>query len=88
MRYLLLVALFLVGCSSTPIAVERQMPDPTPILMKKCEDLSTLEGDKVSPLDFLKVVVSNYKLYYACSNKVDGWQDWYKEQKEIFDSVK
>jgi hypothetical protein len=88
MRYLLLVLLLVSGCSSTPIAVERHMPDPAPVLMKKCEELSAIEGDKVSVIDFLKVVVANYKTYYACSTKVDGWQDWYKDQKEIFDSVK
>jgi hypothetical protein len=36
----------------------------------------------------LKTVVENYTLYYQCSTKVEGWQEWYSEQKKIFDEVK
>jgi hypothetical protein len=56
--------------------------------MKKCESLKKIEGDKVAITEMLKVIVHNYSLYYECSTKVDGWQDWYNEQKKIFDSVK
>jgi hypothetical protein len=83
MRYLL-IALLLAGCSTT-VPVNKKFPNATPDLMKKCEDLRKIEGDKVSITDMLKVVVSNYTLYYECSTKVDGWQDWYNEQKKIHD---
>jgi hypothetical protein len=84
MRYLL-IALLLAGCSTT-VPVNKKFPNATPDLMKKCEDLRKIEGDKVSITDMLKVVVSNYTLYYECSTKVDGWQDWYNEQKKIHDA--
>ena len=86
MRYLL-IALLLAGCSTT-VPVTVKFPNATPELMKKCEDLKKIEGDKVSIADMLKVVVYNYSLYYECSTKVDGWQEWYNEQKKIFDNVK
>ena len=35
----------------------------------------------------LKVVVENYVTYYNCATKVEGWQEWYTEQKKIFESV-
>lgn len=86
---LLLVSLFvfLTGCS-TVVPVARKFPDSLPELQKVCEDLKTIEGNKVTIMDLMKTVVENYKLYYECSNRVEGWQDWYKTQKEIFDSVK
>jgi len=86
MKYLLIV-LLLAGCS-TVVPVKQKFPNATPELMKKCESLKKIEGDKVAITDMLKVIVQNYSLYYECSTKVDGWQDWYNEQKKIFDNVK
>jgi hypothetical protein len=87
MRYLL-IALLLAGCSTT-VPVQPKFPKATPELMKQCESLKKIEGDKVSITDMLKVVVTNYTLYYECSTKVDGWQEWYTEQKKIYeDSAK
>lgn len=86
MKYLL-VLLLLAGCSTT-VPVKQKFPNPTPELMKKCENLKKVEGDKVAITEMLKVIVQNYSLYYECSTKVDGWQDWYNEQKKIFDNVK
>ena len=86
MKYLLII-LLLAGCTTT-VPVKQKFPNPTTELMKKCESLKKIEGDKVAITDMLKVIVHNYSLYYECSTKVDGWQDWYNEQKKIFDNVK
>jgi hypothetical protein len=86
MKYLL-IALLLAGCSTT-VPVTQKFPNATPELMKKCESLKKVEGDKVAITEMLKVIVQNYSLYYECSTKVDGWQEWYNTQKKIFDSVK
>ena len=86
MKYIIF-ALLLAGCS-TAVPVKPEFPKATPELMKKCEDLKKIEGDKVSITDMLKVVVYNYTLYYECSTKVDGWQEWYNEQKKIYESAK
>ena len=87
MKYLL-IALLLAGCTTTTVPVKPTVPTPTPELMKKCEDLRKIEGDKVAITEMLKVVVHNYSLYYECSTKVDGWQEWYTEQKKIYDNAK
>ena len=86
MRYLL-IALMLAGCSTTVVPVVQRFPSATPELMKKCEDLKKIEGDKVAITEMMKVVVHNYSLYWECSAKVDGWQDWYTEQKKIYDNI-
>jgi hypothetical protein len=88
MKYIFIALLFLVGCSTT-VPVQKKFPNATPELLKKCESLKKIEGDKVAITDMLKVIVHNYSLYYECSTKVDGWQEWYSEQKKIHeDSAK
>jgi len=86
MKYLLVSLLLLAGCTVVPVSPK--FPDATPELMKKCEALKKVEGDKVAITEMLKVVVQNYTLYYECSTKVDGWQDWYNKQKKIYESAK
>jgi len=86
MKYLLII-LLLTGCTTT-VPVKQKFPNATTELMKKCESLKKIEGDKVAITEMLKVIVYNYSLYHECSTKVDGWQDWYNEQKKIFDNAK
>lgn len=77
--------LLLVGCTATP--VKRNFPEVPKELMESCPDLKTVDTtEKLS--DVLKVVVDNYGQYHECRIKVDTWVEWYKTQKQIFDSVK
>jgi hypothetical protein len=88
MKYAVLsLAIFLTACS-TPVPVKQKFPDVPQALVEKCENLKKVEGDRVAITEMLKVVVQNYGMYYECAAKVDGWQDWYNEQKRIYDSVK
>lgn len=91
MKLLLIVPIItLSGCAffKQPVPIVPKFPDATPELLKKCEDLKTVEGDKVAITELLKTIVHNYTLYYECSNKVDGWKEWYDSQKKIYDTVK
>lgn len=50
---------------------------------------STVEGTsnaKVSEL--LTTVTENYGTYYQIREQLLGWQEWYKEQRKIYESVK
>ena len=38
--------------------------------------------------DILSTVTDNYSTYYQVREQVIGWQQWYREQKKIFESVK
>lgn len=86
----LLLVIFLSGCSLFPKSIPKvpNFPSTTEELMKKCKELKTIEGDEVLITDMLKVIVQNYTFYYECSNKVENWQDWYIQQKKIFDKLK
>lgn len=85
-RLLLLIPIvMLAGCLVTP--VKRNFPEVPKELMEACPDLKTVEQtEKLS--EVLKVVVDNYGQYHECKIKVDTWMEWYKTQKQIFDSVK
>jgi hypothetical protein len=85
-RLLLLIPIVLLaGCLVTP--VKRNFPEVPKELMEACPDLKNVEQtEKLS--EVLKVVVDNYGQYHECKIKVDTWMEWYKTQKQIFDSVK
>jgi hypothetical protein len=86
-RILLIIpVLLLSGCLvSTP--VKRNFPEVPKELMEACPDLKkTDQTEKLS--EVLKVVVDNYGQYHECKIKVDTWAEWYKTQKDIFESVK
>ena len=86
---ILLVTIALAGCGfSKPVLMMPEFPEPVKELTEKCRELQMIEGDAVAITDMLKTVVNNYTLYHQCSLKVDGWNDWYVEQKKIYDDVK
>lgn len=87
---LLLFCLLISSCSmfKQPVPVVPKFPQATPELLKKCEELKSIEGDKVAITELLKTVVHNYSLYYECSTKVEGWQTWYETQKKIYEGIK
>ena len=88
MKYLaLIIVALLVGCS-TAVPIKPAFPEIPPVLKEKCENLKKIDGDKVAITEMLKVVIHNYTLYYECSTKVEGWQEWYNEQKKIYESIK
>ena len=87
MKYIVLsLALVLAACSTAP--VKQKFPEVPKALIERCESLRKVEGDRVAITEMLKVVVQNYGMYYECAAKVDGWNDWYLEQKRIYESVK
>lgn len=86
-RLLVIVPLMflLSGCLVTP--VKRNFPEVPKELMEACPDLKqTEQTEKLS--EVIRVVTENYSQYHECRIKVDTWMEWYKTQKQIFESVK
>ena len=82
----LLIAVTLVGCSTT-VPVTRKFPEAPKTLIEKCPELKKLAQDaKLS--DVARTVVENYTQYQQCSNKSESWVEWYNTQKKIFEEVK
>jgi len=86
MKYSLLILPFLLaGCLATP--VKRNFPEVPQELKVVCPDLQKVKDDaKLS--DVISTVSSNYTQYHECRAKIDAWNQWYSNQKEIFESVK
>lgn len=83
----LIFPLLLAGCSHF-LPAKPKFPAAIPELTEPCPELEKIKGDQVAITELLKTVVHNYSLYYQCSLKNDGWNQWYKEQKEIYDKTK
>jgi len=82
MKYLLVIALLLSGCS-TIVPVVARFPDaPGKGAMTACPALQKLP-DHAKLSDVANTVAVNYGTYYECAVKSDAWQEWYAIQKHI-----
>jgi hypothetical protein len=51
--------------------------------------LGTITGtSNVEMSELLNIITENYATYYEQTEKLKAWQEWYKEQKKIFEIVK
>ncbi len=87
MKYSILALVFFLSACSTAVPVKQKWPEVPKELLEKCESLRKADTSKTGITDLLKTVVENYSLYYQCSAKVEGWQEWYDGQKKIFESA-
>ncbi len=84
----LIPAFLLTGCFTTTVPVKRNFPEVPAELMATCPDLKKVDKGTEQLSKVITVVTENYTQYHECRNKVDVWNEWYKNQKEVFDSVK
>ena len=84
MKYAIAVLALALSACSTVVPVKQEFPVAPSILMEKCPQLQKVDSDKGTMREMLKVVIENYSLYYQCASKTQGWQDWYNEQKKIY----
>jgi len=87
MKYLLLPLLLLTGCSTT-VPVVMKFPDAPAELTTTCAELEQTTEGTTQLSKILEVVVKNYSKYHECKVKTDGWIEWHKTQKQIYESVK
>lgn len=83
---LILSMLSLTACSQVPVA--RHFPEVPADLLTACPDLKQVEPNTTKLSVVIGIVTENYGQYQECKIKVDAWVEWYKSQKNIFDSVK
>ena len=84
MKYLILACVLFVSACSTVVPVKQEFPVAPQVLLERCPDLMQIDDGKNSLREMLKVVIQNYATYYQCAERTHGWQDWYTEQKRIF----
>ena len=65
-----------------------KFPEAPQEMLQPANDLKTLPEDKKNLADLLANVNENYGTYYQLKEKYEAWIEWYKSQKQIFESVK
>ena len=84
----LLIALFavsLAGCVTVPVT--QNFPKATDTLMTAPPELKEIPAGATASTVF-EVVVENYGTYNEVANQLRGWQQWYVDQKKIFESAR
>jgi hypothetical protein len=76
----------LSGCSTT-VPVIRTLPEAPEVLMAPCPSLQLLPEGTIKLSDVLSTVAQNYSQYAECQVIVKQWQEWYTNQKKIFESA-
>ena len=83
-KYLIVPLFFLVGCVSVP--VERTWPNAPESLQAKVPALKEVPPN-ANASEVIDVVIENYGLYHDLASRLKGWQQWYIDQKKIFEST-
>ncbi|CAB5218779.1 hypothetical protein UFOVP218_146 [uncultured Caudovirales phage] len=87
MNYCPIFLVMLVAACSTTVPVTQKFPQAPQELQQPCKPLEqVITNTTLSQLT--KTVVNNYSEYHQCSSKVENWQLWYTQQKQIFEELK
>jgi hypothetical protein len=86
MRYLL-VLLLIAGCSTT-VPVARKFPEAPAKLLEPAPELRPIPPNTTELSVLIDNAADNYTQYRNLRELYDAWQEWYRDQKANFDSVK
>lgn len=75
------------GCMKSTVVVDTKWPDVPVELTKPCPDLKQMDTDDSKLSSLLNTVGDNYLEYHLCKNRVEGWNNWYQDQKKIKESI-
>jgi hypothetical protein len=75
MKRLLLVVLFLTGCTTTKLIPQQDLLNPPATLMTPVHQLQELPANATAT-DALKIVVANYGITREYAAEIQAWQDW------------
>jgi hypothetical protein len=85
-KILIVLLLTLTGCSTVvPVAVK--FPNVPLTLLEPPKELIPLANNKRKLSDLLENANKNYGTYYEIREKLIVWQEWYVEQKKIYDKL-
>jgi len=89
---ILVIPFFVSGCSLAPKLTSAKPDFPAPYTdeatksMPQCSELKSIPPDVNNLSSVFKIIAENYTSYWQCSNKVDGWNNWYNVQKRNYES--
>ena len=85
MKLVLVILVFLTGCS-TVVPIKQKFPEAPKPLLELCEPLK-LAQDTTTISELTKIVIENYKQYHLCANTHSSFIDWYYQQKKNFEEL-
>lgn len=85
MKYAVLPAVLLLsGCWTVPVVPDfPRLPEQTTMNIA-CAKLDELKADPTIS-DLSTTLSINYHKYYECAVKVDSWNSWYRQQRELYE---
>jgi hypothetical protein len=84
----MLIALFVVGLTGcVTVPVTQNFPKATDTLMTAPPELKEIPTGATASVVF-ETVIENYGTYNQVATQLRGWQQWYQEQKKIFDEAR
>lgn len=87
MRYSIILALLLTGCS-TLLPVAPKWPEVPKEITEGCPKLDEVPATDPQLSTVVETVTKNYGTYYECQAKHEAWVEWYKAQRKIYEEVK
>ena len=87
MNKILISSLLLLSGCTTPVPVTVKFPEVPSVLLESAPLLKPLDKNNPELSDLLENANDNYGTYYEIREKLNGWQDWYKTQKQIYDKI-
>jgi len=87
-KLILLLPIFLLAGCLKSVPIKMDFPDVPEELKQACPDLKQTDENEKKLSKVIEVVAENYTQYHECKIKVDAWIEWYKQQKQISDSIK
>lgn len=85
MKQLIIIATLMLTACTVPVT--QKFPSAPATLMIAPSELKEVPAGAPSSVVF-ETVIENYGTYYEIANRLKGWQQWYVEQKKIFETVK
>jgi hypothetical protein len=83
------ICLLVTACGGTTVPVTPKWPDAPAHLLQPPPELQPLPtGKKVEMSDLLENANRNYSKYRDLARHIQQWQEWYNQQKTIWETVK
>ena len=88
MKKLIIVSLFLLSaCANNVAPIMPKWPDAPADLQQPAQDLTPLPPEKRNLSHLISNSNDNYSQYYILKEKYEGWQNWYNNQKQIWQGL-
>lgn len=77
----------IISLTACTVPVKQDFPKVPESFLQQPKELKTVP-DNSSFSDMIEVMLDNYSSYYDVSERLKSWQEWYKQQKSIYEKVK